>query len=191
MLGGLALLSCRRTEAPVPERWGPPTTSAEPRPETPSPSHRGPFTLGQPCDPARRQPPGPPVLLPAPATAQPAVGLPGAPPSPAPVVSDPDEQCGRRDLVSVVIVSTPYMPSPPGSAVKRRGMGYESMVYLDGSRVWIDALCIICRVATHKLWVGEIALMTEEQLATFQTMSGLPAKPLLGDPGAWKKALGA
>src|SRR5579871_1282218 len=150
VLGGLALLSCRRTEQVVPERWSPPTPSAEPRPETPSPSHRGPFTLGQPCDAARRQPPpGPPALVPTPPTAQPAVGLPGAPPSREPAVPEPDEQCGRRDLVSVVVLSASRdLPSPPGAPIKRRGLLYESTVYLDGSRVWIDETCIICRVTT-------------------------------------------
>jgi hypothetical protein len=101
---------------------------------------------------------------------------------------EPSEVCGRAGRVSVV---TFYgrVTLPDVRGVKRKALD-ESTVYVEGSRVWIDALCIACRTPTRHVVVGDLTAMTDEQIGRLQTFAGLPPAPLLTNAEAWRKALG-
>jgi hypothetical protein len=93
--------------------------------------------------------------------------------------------------VSSVTFFAGAVPVPRVPARTLHTGGISSTVYIDGPRVWIDTVCLLCRADTRQLSIADLALVTDEQLALLQAAAGLPSTPLLTDADAWKRALGA
>jgi hypothetical protein len=162
LLATLALVSCHRSEHPAADHWDAPA----PRPEPPPP---GPYPIGEACDASARRPP-------------PDAGARVA-------FAPPTEQCGKGGRVAVITYLAASFPPLPPPAVQRGSTMEHVAVLVEGSRVSVETDCPVCRSDTWRLWIGDLALMTDEQIVGLQVVSRLPAKPLLTDGAAWERAL--
>jgi hypothetical protein len=90
----------------------------------------------------------------------------------------------------VVTFSRRAVTLPDVHGYKRAAGLDDATVYVEGSRVWIDEVCIACRTPARHVSIGDLTAMTDEQIAKFQAAAGLPATPLLTNAEAWLKALG-
>jgi hypothetical protein len=103
--------------------------------------------------------------------------------------------CGQAGRIAAVWVirrgpmgTGPSVPLPEPT-LPGRGEASDARVHLAGSRVWVAAACVFCRLPSQSVWIADLAWVTDEQLATMQRDAGLPAKPALRDESAWRAAM--
>jgi len=110
----------------------------------------------------------------------------------------PKPVCGRDNRVAAlwqfVQGPVPALPTPVIRRVSTQvpGMGaggYNASVHVDGEHLWIASACVMCRVPLESLWIGDLSLVSDEQIGQVQVQMGLPQKPALRDEKAWQSAL--
>jgi hypothetical protein len=111
--------------------------------------------------------------------------------------------CGRLGKIAVVTAHNrmrvrdatppckPLHTTPPFGAPGGAHGGYSASACVDGERVYVSSVCVVCRMDTESNTLGVVAEMTPEQLDAAQRMAQLPAKPALTTPAAWKGAIDA
>jgi len=83
---------------------------------------------------------------------------------------------------SVVRYRKPDPNRPPTVAMN------NSEVMIDGSHIWLETSCGMCRMMMFSTTVIDLRLIDDQDLATQQTNIGLPASPLLRTAKAWDAA---
>ncbi|MBI3203481.1 MAG: hypothetical protein HYZ29_18225 [Myxococcales bacterium] len=67
--------------------------------------------------------------------------------------------------------------------------GRSLTVALEGERIWVRLVsCGACRRVMGWAFVGDLSLLSDEQLDSLQERVGLPASPRLGTAAAWRAA---
>lgn len=101
--------------------------------------------------------------------------------------------CGRGHRIASLTI--PFQQMPQGT-VRFKKMdpqhpNYEGVarVEIDGSHVWIENSCGMCRMMMFTTTVVDLALVEDDDLGKAQLQAGLPASPILRTPAAWNRAM--
>jgi hypothetical protein len=117
-------------------------------------------------------------------------------PTVTPPSGEPQPSCGQNDRV--VAVGRWYawshwpMPKP---VLSREAMSsstsltHKVLIHVDRKHLWIRTECLVCRTQSANLWIGDLSLVTDEQIGEQQAMIGMPKKPALRDEKSWQAAL--
>ena len=102
--------------------------------------------------------------------------------------------CGTKGRVSVIIEmrNTPQkVPAFPCEMQRlaREGSADQSTGCVQDDRVYLTGECVECRQYSRWHLTGLVAEMTDAQLLNTQQRIGLPPKPVLHTPEAWRGAL--
>jgi len=105
--------------------------------------------------------------------------------------------CGRDHRIAalwkmsmgpVQALPEPVIRRGPAPSTPMEGFAAAS-VHLDGKHLWIASACAMCRVPSQSLWIGDLSLVTDEQIGQVQMQMGLPQEPALRDEKSWRSAL--
>jgi hypothetical protein len=82
------------------------------------------------------------------------------------------------------------LPSMPAGSARLEGVyGSPARVFVGGDRLWVATTCGPCRVPSEELWIVDLPLAVDEDLARLQSTLGLPESPVLRTAAAWRKAV--
>jgi hypothetical protein len=121
---------------------------------------------------------------------------PSAPQATTPLT--PQTICGRDNRVAALwqfshgpapAVPEPVIQRRPTPSAPTMGGVSAARVHVDGEHLWIASACMMCRVPSESLWIGDLSLVSDEQIGQVQLQMGLPQKPALRDEKAWQAAL--
>ena len=106
--------------------------------------------------------------------------------------------CGQDDLVAAIRQDLYRWPAPPSSALLLEEKQLQARplnmrkIYLDGHHIWarVDT-CGNCRRMMGWCLIGDLRLMTKQQLLQLQKDLGLPdSVPPLREPAEWRTQYG-
>jgi len=111
----------------------------------------------------------------------------------------PQPICGRDNRIAalwkmsmmghVQALPEPVIRRTPTPSTPTMGGYGDARVHLDGEHLWIASACMMCRVPSESLWIGDLSLVSDEQIGMVQAQMGLPQKPALRDEKSWRTAL--